>query len=762
MGSIRRWLAPAVALFVCIQKPASAQEAASRLDTETLRRFEWARHTARPDVFRLADSTVALVGLDDDRPVYFGIANEDAAMAIGARDVAPEGSLGIALSGAGVTVGLWDDGPAWGGHQELYGRILDLDGGYPSNHATHVAGTIAARGVDPLARGMAPDAGLRSHDWLLHGSELLDDAHEGLLISNHSYSRIAGWNLMRESESSTVWYWFGDAAVSEVEDYTFGYYDRDASLFDAVTYTYPYLLPVVAAGNDRDDTGPAAGRYRALDPSNRWTDYDATQRPIGPDGDAEGYDTISSFALAKNVLTVGAMPAVRDAAQPSYFSSFGPTDDGRIKPDLVAPGEALYSSIAAGPAAYSRSSGTSMAAPTVTGSLALLQQLAIETRGAPLRAATLKGLVLHTARDMGQPGPDYATGWGALDVREAARVVLDARRDALALGERTLSNRQPDVFDLRVDVAGPLRITASWTDRPGEPIAASGAGRLDNRTPQLRTDLDIRLTHLASGIEYAPFVLDPEHPGEPASTGDNRVDPIEQIALPEAAPGAYRLTVRAKPGSAETEAFAYSLLVSGLRVDEAPVVLREAGAERSDGVVRIRWSVQQERLDGAYVVERAGLDKGDPFDAPQSAVYQSVARIPATAGDGVYAVVDPGATAGAYRYRVFFDQPRANMHFPVAELNVEVPTPERLAVHAVFPNPIRGTSTVVYDVPHAQHIVVDLVDMLGRSAGTLLDGWVEAGKHTATLDGETLAAGVYVLRVVGEAGSSAKTITRLP
>lgn len=99
------------------------------------------------------------------------------------------------------------------------------------------------------------------------------------------------------------------------------------------------------------------------------------------------------------------------------FSSFGPADDGRIKPDIVAPGQAVFSTSAASPNDYEVLSGTSMSAPAVTGTLAILQELYKNLNGGSyMKSATLKALAIHTAREAGpNEGPDYMFGWGLLD-----------------------------------------------------------------------------------------------------------------------------------------------------------------------------------------------------------------------------------------------------------------------------------------------------------------------------------------------------------
>ena len=208
----------------------------------------------------------------------------------------------------------------------------------------------------------------------------------------------------------------------------------------------------------------------------------------------------------KNILTVGSIRLNEGEKTPviSTFSSRGPTDDGRIKPDLVSLGEGLYSSISTAANAYGRFTGTSMATPTVAGSLALLQQLAFNQQKKSLRSATLKGLALHTARDLGPPGPDYTYGWGLLDVHHAALLLEDAYRSPSLIQELALAANDTLTLDLFVDQKGPLRITINWTDPSGEFLRLPNDQVLNSRVPMLVNDLDIRLQQQASGSVYFP------------------------------------------------------------------------------------------------------------------------------------------------------------------------------------------------------------------------------------------------------------------
>ncbi|PSR05561.1 MAG: peptidase S8, partial [Bacteroidetes bacterium SW_10_40_5] len=261
-------------------------------------------------------------------------------------------------------------------HQEFGNRVTQGDGASSlSDHATHVAGTIIGAGVKSDAQGMAPDAELTAYNWGNDDSEMASAASNGLEISNHSYGYLRGWY-----KSNGEWNWGGDESISSTEDYRFGFYSNSSKDWDQIAYNAPHYLIVKSAGNDRGD-GPGS------DPST------AEQ-----DGGANGYDCIGTRGVAKNLLTVGAAKDVTNYTGPesvdiSSFSSFGPADDGRIKPDIVANGVGLYSSTANNTSSYSSYSGTSMSSPNTTGVLALLQKHYRNTHGgASMNAATMKAL----------------------------------------------------------------------------------------------------------------------------------------------------------------------------------------------------------------------------------------------------------------------------------------------------------------------------------------------------------------------------------
>jgi Subtilase family/GEVED domain/Secretion system C-terminal sorting domain len=512
-----------------------------------------------------------LVGIDAfGMPLYLSTQNNIiAAATIGTNTLWPGGSSGLNLSGSSASVkdklAIWDGGKVRSTHQELTGRVVQRDNvTLISDHSTHVAGTLIAKGVNPLAKGMSfGEQELIAYDFNSDYSEMLGEA-PGLLVSNHSYGYDAGW---RFNDAANRWEFLGRFDANE--DYKFGYYSAEAQSWDSISYNAPYYLIVKAAGNNRDVNGPAVGQlYWRYDVNNQF--FNAGNRPNGISNN-DGYDILSLTSTAKDILVVGAINPIptgytksTDVVQ-SSFTSWGPTDDGRIKPDIVADGVGLLSSIGTADNAYDTYSGTSMSTPNVAGSLLLLQEYYNQLHpGANnfMRSATLKGLVIHTADEAGaSPGPDYQNGWGLVDMKKAAAVIT-ANNTTDIIQENVLDNAGNATYSFPVIASGNGKISAtiSWTDPVGsvEPSATA----LNNPTPKLVNDLDLVIKKGAA--IYKPWILTPSNPSAAATTGDNVLDNVEKVELPDVVPGAtYTIQVTHK-GTLARGQQAYSLIASGV------------------------------------------------------------------------------------------------------------------------------------------------------------------------------------------------------
>lgn len=452
-------------------------------------------------------------------PLYWGNANITSAITSRTNHLQPNGSLGLNLSGAGMSVGMWDGDFPLNTHNDFGGRLYSNDG--PFNpiafHPTHVLGTMIGSGAShSQSRGMAPQATGVVYDFDSDLSEMTMQAEfAALLLSNHSYS----------------------IPTTSVSESFVGRYQVESSQIDALLFAAPYYQPVYAAGNYGNGT----------------------------------YDRLTSKAVSKNVLTVGAANQVLNYTGPSSvtiagFSNWGPTDDKRIKPDIVTKGVSVRSSSHQNNNASADSDGTSMSSPGVTGSLILLQEhFSNLNDGEFMRSATLRGLISHTADEAGLPGPDPIFGWGLLNSKKAAETI-SGRGTISIMDERVLL--PGEVYTISVTALGtePLMATIAWTD-PASPNTNTSSSVLVN-------DLDIRIEK--DGEEYYPWRL-PAQNGNPAYQDDNNIDNIENIDIEEPS-GIYTITVSHKGNTLvnpETDGVPqqqYSLIVTGIDADTAGIL----------------------------------------------------------------------------------------------------------------------------------------------------------------------------------------------
>ena len=507
-------------------------------------------------------------------PAYYILDNLNAAKTVRTYDVWPAGVGNgfYSLTGSTTAAGelaLWDGGNVRTTHQEFGGRVTLRNPASPYGiifHATHVAGTLVAAGVMLTARGGSYAALLDSYDWDSDAPEMAAAAASGLQVSNHSYGYVTGWY------QGASWYWYGDPLVSSDEDYGFGYYDGSAADYDQIAFDAPNYLICVAAGNDRDDNGPGATTHFHFNAMHNFvsaTDYHP------PDGQSNGFDTISYFSTAKNILCVGAINDIQAGwTQPgdvlqTGFSGWGPTDDGRIKPDIVANGTNLTSCNSTNNASYVGATGTSMATPNAAGSINLIAQDYETVKGGSPWSSTLKALVINAADEAGAAdGPDYANGWGLLNVHRMADIVHAAPGANLGVLEAQLLDGETDEYFFAASAPQDVRVTIVWTD----PEGTAGPAVVDDPASKLINDLDLRITHVLTSTTTFPWTLSAASPASAATQADNAVDNVEQIDIDTAPIGVYRVTVTHKGSLDPAGAQDYSLVYRGVHESQATPV----------------------------------------------------------------------------------------------------------------------------------------------------------------------------------------------
>ncbi|EDP69626.1 peptidase S8 and S53, subtilisin, kexin, sedolisin [Flavobacteriales bacterium ALC-1] len=461
-----------------------------------------------------------LSGFDiNGNPIYDFDDNVNVAITSRVDRIWNGGSSGLNLNGDGIQIGHWEAGGlALTTHQEFNGRVTHAEFELVTSHATHTACTLIGTGVDNDARGMASSATIVSRRSNNDESEIANFGAAGGILSNHSYS-TGNPN--------------GDIPV-------YGVYTNNSKEWDEILYNAPYLTLCKSAGNDRND---------------------------GENTVDNGYDLIYTVSTSKNLITVGAVNDVSAYSGPqsitqSAFSNWGPTDDWRIKPDIIANGVSVYSADDDSDTDYTTKSGTSMSTPSVTGAIALLQQHYHNENGVYMKAATVKALLLGTTDEAGaNDGPDFQNGWGLLNAERAAEVISN-NGSTSRINELSLSNGTTYTTTFEVDGTLPLALTIVWTDPSGNPLIFATT---DDQTPMLINDLDVRITKNAT--VYSPWVMTPNNSTnnftDAATKGDNFRDNVERIDVSNLTSGIYTVTVTHK-GNLINGSQDFSMVINGL------------------------------------------------------------------------------------------------------------------------------------------------------------------------------------------------------
>jgi Subtilase family/MAM domain, meprin/A5/mu len=387
--------------------------------------------------------------------------------------VIPNGS---GLDGEGVVVVVNDDGFV-GPHIDFKGRteqsavIEDVIG----DHGDMVAGIIGAAGnLDPRATGMAPACDLVIAPYIAELPATVSlHQDSGAVIFNSSYSN--GCN----------------AGYTEI-----------TQQIDQEVIDNPAILQVFSAGNEGDSD----------------CDY----------GAGEGWGNITGgHKIGKNVI---ATANLTDQDGLVNSSSRGPSADGRIKPDISAFGNGQQSNASSN--LYMSGSGTSAAAPGIAGVAALLYQGWRTLNGSDPPSALVKAFLLNTADDLGNTGPDYKYGWGAVNGERAWRAMLEDRWMTVTVDDGSVETIQ---IDVPADVKE-LRVMAYWMDPTGELLAANALVNdvdLAGISPIGNAAMPWRLS-----IDPDPTALD-----APAIRADEHLNNVEQVMVVDPIPGTWNFPI---------------------------------------------------------------------------------------------------------------------------------------------------------------------------------------------------------------------------
>lgn len=460
----------------------------------------------------------------------------------------------------------FDKGSTTNVHPAFAGRVARLYGlgrgpnetDDPKGHGTHVAGSVLGDGhsgsMGGDIKGTAPGARLVLQsliDAARHLGGIPNDLHdlfEPPYENDGARVHTNSWGAVKPGLP----------------------YDQSSREIDDFVWNHPDLVVCFSAGNSGADPG-GNGRIDA--------------------------ESVSAEAVAKNCVTVGASESLRREVKFTYgqawpgdfpadpiasdqtaddpaglvaFSSRGPTQEGRFKPDVVAPGSSILSTLSRAVATPSTDygtssdplfffdSGTSMATPLVAGCAAVLRQTLRQNGTATPSAALIKALLINGAVELqGQyapseagPSPNNDSGFGIVDL--AGSVIIAGADPDSNFGEGgPLEQGEEDTFGVQIPERSPggggeqgvgehgagqatFKITLVWSDPPGE---------------GLQNDLDL-IVQAADGSE--------RHGNMGSGDGFDRANNVEQIVWTGMPPGEAKVTVRAERITRFPQPYAYA------------------------------------------------------------------------------------------------------------------------------------------------------------------------------------------------------------
>ena len=460
--------------------------------------------------------------ITNSQTISFGIEQVESTMA---SSLWPNGALGLNLTGAG-----YSKIAMWGGpisipynHEDFTGRMIKGDVASTGNkHDTQVAGIIMASGSSQT-------------NWDPIQEKAKGIAYEtNLTVFNSGLS--AG-----KMEADILQVAQNGYEIGQISEATYTDYSNFEATVDDIIYNNPNFLFIQAAGN----SGTVLGQ-------------------------------------GKNELSVGSFNSITGRVE---NSAEGPAVDNRIKPDIVAPGGPTTTCVENGYEEITDSK-TSFSAPVAAGIAVLLQQhYQNKYRDYPMSAATLKGLLIHTAENVGTPGPDVKYGWGKINAESAANLITNNNWATRYITQKKLRDGSKHYRSVWSNGEEPLKVTIVWTDPAGEP--ANG-----ETLPILINDLDLKVFH--NWQPSYPWSLDTNDPSLAARNDvENKVDNVEQVYIQNPERGWYTIVVT-NDGTLLGGKQKYSMFVSGnatwswngsLESDEAMAEMSEENLVNDSAII---------------------------------------------------------------------------------------------------------------------------------------------------------------------------------
>ncbi len=519
---------------------------------------------------------------------------------------------GKGLLGDGVTVLLYDGGTVWG-HPDFDNRLTDESGSCNETHATHVAGILGGSGVDssvidhqppciagntlsdgtcpPVSNkqwaGMAPHVNIdsvgydKSSPRYCNSGPPSSDYNDEKSFTN-DYNLISTKHLDLASMSIASAVNPPTSRILSTHTLVTGVAASTASYCCLGQYTLTSkVIDEIATGLiDKQNLiiFEAGGNYRV--------------QPFG------NYTTIDPPATAKDSIAVGAI----DSKDYSILdtSAFGPTSDGRIKPDVTAPGCYGNTTVGymfatswlnnenyehGGRPTYDSNCGTSEATPVAAGVASLLIEKwnYLHPSSPSLLPSTMKAILVHTALDLGNPGPDYEFGWGAINAKAAVELIdedsLQTSNHLINVANITQGGKM--TFNFTSNSTYDVKATLVWDDPPTSRIANG-----------ILNQLNLTLID-PSGTHIQPYLLNPSNPSAVAVRGNDTINNVE-VSVGNGTAGMWQAVVDGSLVSNGTQSFTLiisnvlkrttNIMISPLTVnDQTPVNVTATVSDNDNG-----------------------------------------------------------------------------------------------------------------------------------------------------------------------------------
>ena len=449
-----------------------------------------------------------------------------------------------------VATGIIGVREVWNTHG-LTGRgqlITTADSGLDTGDLSTVMADFRGR-----VRAIRPLDGCLAKDLIGHGTHTAGSLAGNGALSSGQFKGVA--------YEADLWVWSVVKNNGEIDPLDYG------ALFETGDATQPAYIHSASLGAETHAYTPES---REID---SWL-WDHPEVLVAFAAGNRGLYMITSEAAAKNTLAVGATENYRpslggnsdNSSQIFSQSSRGPMYDGRIKPDICAPGTYILSTVSSqasanlgwgmysGNTLYTYNGGTSMATPLVAGVAALVRQWLVERRGYAFRpptAALMKAILTGGARDMsvdagancGGTAPNGVQGWGRIALEET---LFPSNRSVRLVDRIPFSQGMTYTYRVATTNAAPLDVQLVWTDYPGV--------ESEDETPVLVNDLDLSVSNETTGVVWWGNGV----------TGGDRTNNVEGVRIASAPAATYTVRVAGHDVSHDyTEGGAAALYLRG-------------------------------------------------------------------------------------------------------------------------------------------------------------------------------------------------------